>query len=126
MKIIRFKKLKFIPASHENQKSPGVWKKVLLKRKDLIKGRVQMINWSKLPIGRSFQPHYHQDMKEVFIILKGKAEIKVGEEKELIEKGDTVVIPLGKVHQMRNIGNEDIEYLVLGISLGKGGKTIVI
>lgn len=126
MKIIRFKKLKFIPASHENQKSPGAWKKVLLKREDLLKGRVQMINWSKLPIGRSFQSHYHQDMEEVFIILKGKAEIKVGEEKELIEKGDTVVIPLGKVHQMRNIGNEDIEYLVLGISLGKGGKTVVV
>lgn len=125
MKIVRFKKLKFIPASHENQKSPGVWKKVLLKKEDLLKGGIQMINWSKLPIGKSFQPHCHEDMEEVFILLKGKAEIKVGNEKEVIEKGDTVVIPIRKVHEMENIGNENIEYLVVGISLGKGGKTVV-
>lgn len=126
MKIIRSKQLKFIPASHENQKSPGVWKKILLEKEDLINGRVQMVNWSKLPVGSSFKPHYHQDMEEVFIILKGKAKIKVDKEKELIEKGDVVVIPMKKVHQMENAGKEEVEYLVLGVSLGKGGKTVVV
>lgn len=126
MKIIRSKELKFIPASHEEAKSPGVWKKILLEKDDLIKGRVQMINWSKLPVGSSFKPHYHEDMEEVFIILKGKAKIKVGNGQEVIEKGDAVVIPMRKVHEMKNIGKEEVEYLALGVSLGKGGKTVVV
>lgn len=126
MKIIRSKQLKFIPASHEDRKSPGVWKKILLEKDDLIKGRVQMVNWSKLPVGSSFKPHYHQDMEEVFIILKGKAKIKVDKEEELMEKGDVVVIPMKKVHQMENAGKEEVEYLVLGVSLGKGGKTVIV
>jgi quercetin dioxygenase-like cupin family protein len=37
-----------------------------------------------------------------------------------------VVIPVGQVHEMKNIGDEEVEYLVIGISQGKGGKTIVI
>ena len=126
MKIIRSKELKFIPASLEDKKSPGVWKKILLEKDDLINGRVQMVNWSKLPVGSSFKSHYHQDMEEVFIILKGKAKIKVDKEEELIEKGDLVVIPMKKVHQMKNAGKEEVEYLVLGVSLGKGGKTVVV
>lgn len=126
MKIVRSNLLKFIPASHEDPKSPGVWKKILLGKEDLIKGRVQMVNWSKLPVGSSFKPHYHQDMEEVFIILRGKVKITVDEEEERMEKGDVVIIPMKKVHEMKNIGNEEVEYLVLGISLEKGGKTVVV
>ena len=126
MKIVRFNELKFIPASHEDFKLPGVWKKVLLKKDDLIKGRIQMINWAKLPIGNSFQAHYHQDMEEVFIILSGKALIKINNEEEEIGKGDAVVVPIGKVHTMKNISNEDVNYIALGISLGKNGKTVVV
>lgn len=126
MKIIRSKQLRFVPASHENPKSPGVWKKILLERKDLVRGRVQMVNLAKLPVGNSFNPHYHEDMEEVFIILKGKANIKVNSEEKLIEKGDVVVITTGEVHEMENIGSEAVEYIVLGISLEKHGKTVVV
>ena len=67
MKIIRSKKSKFVPASHENPKSPGVWKKILLEKGQLIKGYVQMVNLAKLPVGSSFKPHYHEDMEEVLL-----------------------------------------------------------
>lgn len=126
MKIVRFKDLKFIPASHEDPKSPGAWKKILLEKKDFIKGRVQMVNWAKLPLGRVFQPHYHEDMQEVFVLIKGKARIKIGKNKAVLKKGDAILIPIAKVHQMENLGKEAVEYLVIGVSLGKGGKTITI
>jgi len=77
-------------------------------------------------IAKSFRPHYHQDMEEIFIILNGKARIRIpGEEAEL-GKEEVVVIPVGQVHEMKNIGDEEVEYLVIGISQGKGGKTVVI
>ncbi len=125
MKIIRSGQLQFIPASHEDPKAPGVLKKVLLQRDDFVDGKVRMINWALLPAGKSFRAHYHEDMEEVFIILKGMAMIRIDKEEAVLEKEDVVVVPIGKVHEMKNIGEEDIEYIVVGISEGKGGKTVV-
>ena len=124
MKIVRFKDLKYTPASHENFTNPGVWKKILLHKNDLSSGLVQMINWAKLPIGNSFAHHYHEDMEEIFVIIKGKTKITIGEESAILQTGDTVVIPMGQVHAMKNIGKTVVYYLVVGISQGKGGKTI--
>ena len=50
----------FVPAGHEDPRSPGVWKKVLLEQAELRPGTVRMINWARLPIGKSFAPHYHR------------------------------------------------------------------
>ena len=124
MKIVRADQLQFIPASHEDPKSPGALKKVLFKKADLLAGRIEMINWSKIPVGKAFKPHYHQDMEEVFIILKGEVKIKVDGEEEILNEGDAVVIPMGKVHEMENISQKDVDYLALGISLEKGGRTV--
>jgi len=63
------------------------------RRKDLLADRLQMVNWAKLGVGKFFRPHYHQDMEEIFVILKGKSRIRIqGEEAEL-GKEEVVVIP---------------------------------
>jgi mannose-6-phosphate isomerase-like protein (cupin superfamily) len=54
-------------------------KKVLFNKNDLIKGQIMMINWSKMAPGKSFSAHYHEDMDEVFIMIQGKAEIRIDE-----------------------------------------------
>ena len=90
MKIIRFKNLKFQPASHEDSFKPGVFKKVLLTYKDLLSGRVQMINWARLPVGSEFAAHYHEDMEEIFIIVSGRALIKVGNKEEIKPTSDKI------------------------------------
>ncbi|MDY6838240.1 MAG: cupin domain-containing protein [Thermodesulfobacteriota bacterium] len=126
MKVIRSTALQYIPASHEDPISPGVLKKVLLRKEDLIEGRVQMINWALLPVGKAFRSHYHQDMEEVFIVIHGNAKITVGKEQAKIGPGDVVVIPVGTVHKMENTGKENLEYLVMGVSLGQKGKTVTV
>lgn len=124
MKIVRFKDLKFIPASHEDPKDPGALKKILLKRNDLPAGRIQMINWAKIPVGKTFSPHYHQRMIEVFIIMSGKVKVKIGKEKEILEKGDLVIASEGQVHTFENISKEDVYYFAMGVVTSEGGKTI--
>lgn len=125
MKKVSFNTLSFIPASHEDQNSPGVLKKVLFSGIDFIpEGKVEMINWALLPKDKSFIPHYHEDMDEIFIIISGKTRIKIGKEEELLEKGDAVLIPMRSIHEMENIGKKDVNYIVIGISLGKGGRTV--
>jgi mannose-6-phosphate isomerase-like protein (cupin superfamily) len=126
MKIIRGADLSFTPASHEDPKKPGVLKKILCAKDDCIDGRVQMINWALLPQGSRFNRHYHQDMQEIFIILNGSVSMLVGEEEETLRGGDAVVIPPLAHHEMRNTSSEDVQYIVVGVSLGKGGKTVVV
>lgn len=126
MRIIRGSEISFIPASHEDQENPGVLKRVLATRDDLLDGRVQMINWASLPAGSSFRPHYHEDMEEVFIILGGRVQVTVGQEADILLPGDAIVISPRKVHEMKNITKTDLEYIVIGISLGQGGKTVVV
>ncbi len=124
MKIVRFKELNFIPASHEDPKNPGALKKVLFKKEELDPGRIQMINWARIPVGKSFAPHYHEDMFEVFIIMKGKVKIRVDSEEEILEEGDGVIVSEKQVHEMTNLSSSDVDYIAMGVAKQPGGKTI--
>lgn len=124
MKIIRGQELEFIAASHEDPNDPGVWKKVLVKRDDLINGRIQMINWARMEVGKSFARHYHEDMEEVFIILSGEVKIDVGGEVAELKGGDAVLIPVKTKHEMSNTGPDIVEYIALGVSATGKGATV--
>ncbi|OGF99598.1 hypothetical protein A2Y99_05405 [Candidatus Gottesmanbacteria bacterium RBG_13_37_7] len=115
----------WIAASHENPKNSGVVKKIMLAYKDHhLSGRIQMINLARLKRGKCFQAHYHTDMTEIFIILKGSAKIRIEKEKSILKKFDLVVIPSNTIHTMMNMGRTETDYLVIGISKGANGRTI--
>ena len=124
MKVARFKNIDYLPASHEDKENPQVLKKVLLTHEDLILGRVQMVNWAKLPVGNKFRAHYHEDMEEIFIIMDGLVKVKVNAQEAELAKGDVVVIEPQEVHEMENTGSEDAYYIVIGITQGRNGKSI--
>lgn len=126
MQVIRASEIAFEPASHEDPKNPGVLKKVLARKNELIRGQVQMVNWSRLPQDSSFQPHYHEDMLEVFVMLGGPVEMSVDEEVIQLEEGDAILIHPREVHQMVNRSDSSVDYIVFGISSEQGGKTVVV
>ena len=124
----------FVPASHEDPKNPGVLKRVIATRQNFQAGQVQMLNWAQLPVGSSFQPHYHEDMQEVFVLLSGVVTMTVRKlnsdasaaECVTMRHGDTVIIEPTEIHQMQNVGDVVAEYIVFGISSQNGGQTIVV
>ena len=126
MKIIRGSGLEFVPAAHEDANKPGVLKRVLASRSDLVEGRVQMLNWARLPAASAFRRHYHEDMQEVFVILNGDVEITVDSKSAQLSAGDAFIIDPREVHEMRNDSNADVDYIVFGIVTGEGGKTVVV
>ena len=126
MKYIPNDNADFIPASHEDPKNPGVLKRVIATAADLQAGQVQMVNWAKLPVGHSFQKHYHEDMQEVFVLLKGSVEMTVETESVSMSAGDSVIVGVREVHQMTNVGDSEAEYIVFGVASGEGGQTIVV
>jgi len=122
--LVRSASIPFVPASHEEQHHPGVFKKVLCDKTILQRGQVQMINWAKLPAESSFRLHYHEDMQEIFVMVRGKVLIRVENEEAVLEPQDAVIIPPGAEHQMKNLTSSDAEYVVVGIASGQGGKTV--
>lgn len=125
MKVIRGTEIEFLPASHEDPSNPGVLKRVLATNSDLLSGQVMMVNWARLPEGSSFQNHYHEDMQEVFVMLGGPVVMTVdGDRTELIA-GDAIVIDPREAHKMENASSGDVDYIVFGISLMEGGRTVV-
>lgn len=126
MKVIRAATVPFEPASHEDPANPGVLKRVLLQREAIPQGIIQMINWAKLPVQHSFRPHYHEDMDEIFILVAGEATLSCDQETVQLKAGDAVIIPAQGVHEMRNDGTKEVEYIVVGISRGTGSTTVVV
>lgn len=126
MKLVRGEQIDFVAASHEDANEPGVFKKVLATRADILAGRVQMINWARLPRGSQFQSHYHEDMQECFIILNGRVVMTVDGQSQELGDGDMIVIDPREVHQMRNACDEDVLYLVIGVTTDQGGQTVVV
>ena len=126
MKFVRHSELPQLPASHESAANPGVWKKVLLTNNDIQSGQLQMLNWATLPARSSFQWHYHEDMQEVFLIIRGQVRMTVAGQTIEMQSGDCVVVDIREVHSMTNLIEETAEYIVFGISQGKGGQTVVV
>lgn len=116
----------FVPASHEDPRHPGVLKRVIADKPMFQSGHVQMLNWARLPAGSSFRRHYHEDMQEVFVLIRGVVRMTGDALTVEMTPGDTVLVQPGEVHQMHNDGSEDAEYIVFGISSGRGGQTVVI
>lgn len=118
--------LPLVPANHENPLSPGVWKRTLFTRDSIRPGIVQMVNWATLPAGKSFAPHYHEDMQEVFVIVAGRAHMTADGQTVVLQSGDAVLIEPREIHQMHNRDAEEVHYVVLGVSAGQGGRTVVV
>jgi mannose-6-phosphate isomerase-like protein (cupin superfamily) len=126
MKIARAADVTFIPASHESRLTPGVWKKVLFAKADFQPGQVPMVNWARLPAGSAFAAHYHEDMQEVFVIVAGETEMTVAGQTVELGRGDAILVDVGEVHRMHNLGSKDVEYVVFGIAAGHNGRTVVV
>lgn len=126
MKFVPASESEFVPASHEDPKTPGVLKRVIAMRDEFQIGRVQMLNWARLPSRSSFRLHYHEDMQEVFVLLTGKVRMDVDGHTFVMRPGDTVIVAPREMHQMSNETDQDAQYIVFGIASGENGRTIVM
>ena len=68
------------------------------------------------PGKRAFPLHNHHANEEMFFVLQGTGELRIGKERYPIRKGDFVANPPGgpeHAHQMVNTGEEELRYLAV-------------
>jgi len=71
-----------------------------------------------IPPGASVPEHAHEQ-EEVYLVLSGNGEIKIGDETRPIQGVSSVYIPSGLPHTLSNVGTED---MVMVFTYAPGGK----
>lgn len=82
-----------------------------------IGARLLGYNITVVPPGRrAFPAHNHHANEEMFFVLHGTGELRVGEERFSIRTGDFIASPPGgpgTAHQIINTGSEELRYLAV-------------
>lgn len=78
-------------------------------------------NVTAVPPGkRAFPFHNHHVNEEMFFILEGKGEVRIGETSHSIRQGDVIACPPGgreTAHQIINTGDDELKYLAISTKL---------
>jgi mannose-6-phosphate isomerase-like protein (cupin superfamily) len=73
--------------------------------------RNQSLAEARLPVGARTTLHYHPQAEEIYYVLRGTAQMLLGEESTSVGVGDAIAIPPGQPHQIHNTGNETLVFL---------------
>ena len=86
-----------------------------------IGARLLGYNITIVPPGmRAFPLHNHHINEEMFFIVSGSGELRVGKERQAIRAGDFIACPPGgpeTAHQIINTGTEELRYLAVSTLL---------
>lgn len=78
-------------------------------------------NVTAVPAGkRAFPFHSHQVNEEMFFVLQGSGEVRIGSETYPIRPGDVIACPPGgpdTAHQIANTGTEELRYLAVSTKM---------
>ena len=59
--------------------------------------------------------HVHEDQEQIYIILEGKGNIQVGDEKAMVKAGDAVFLPIQVPHGFFNTSKITAKILLVSI-----------
>ncbi len=63
--------------------------------------------------GESSHPHRLKKSSEVYFILEGKGLMYIGDEKAVLEPGQSVYIPPGEIQFIKNISDVELKFLCM-------------
>jgi mannose-6-phosphate isomerase-like protein (cupin superfamily) len=80
-----------------------------------------------LPAGVATGRHYHERQQEVYFLHAGRVEIEFGDGgKQTLEPGGIARVDASTVRQIRNIGDGDAVYVIVGGADGYVGRDGVV
>jgi len=75
-----------------------------------------------VPPGEKLSGH-RDPMEEIYIIQTGRGRMQVGEDRQEVQAGDAIHIPIGQFHELINTGQEELTILVVaGLIPSRGGR----
>lgn len=80
----------------------------------------------KMPPNTFEDMHFHRKARQFFYILSGEAEMKFQASSVSLKAGMGIEIAPMEIHQMTNISNAPVEFMVISMPKSHGDKEIVI
>lgn len=74
---------------------------------------LRFVLWNRLDVGAVNERHVHDDVEKVYYLLAGEAEVSVGPWTETANAGDFIFFPAAIPHQIRNVGNVPLDFVVV-------------
>ena len=61
--------------------------------------------------GHSLSLQRHRHRSEHWVVVRGQAEVRIGDEMRRLEANESVYIPQGTIHSLHNPGDEELEII---------------
>ena len=58
------------------------------------------------------QPHLHRQTTELFYVLEGQLNVRLGDQESILTSGGFVLVPPGSVHSFSNPSTEPVRFLI--------------
>jgi mannose-6-phosphate isomerase-like protein (cupin superfamily) len=68
---------------------------------------------NRIAAGEVNERHVHDDVEKVYYVLQGEAEIGCGPWQQRARAGDFIFFPAAIPHQIRSLGPDDLEFIVI-------------
>ena len=76
----------------------------------------------RIPPGAGEVAHFHARARQLFYVLSGELQIQLGEQLFRLSTGDSLEVPPGEQHRVRNQGNVDTTFLVVSVPTTRGDR----
>jgi mannose-6-phosphate isomerase-like protein (cupin superfamily) len=76
----------------------------------------------RIPPGAGEVRHYHQRARQLFYVLTGELQIELGGQLYLLSPADSLEVPPGEPHRVRNTGSIDVAFLVVSAPTTQGDR----
>lgn len=78
----------------------------------LIETKHGNLKYEEIPINGKSDIHFHQNSIQFFFITQGRAKFILDKEKHILNETDGIEVPPRKLHQVINIGNNKLLFLL--------------
>src|SRR5438105_2694953 len=92
---------------------PMFWKR--LATGGMLHGDWESFEYCRVPPGSVIGEHVHSRTEEIYYIVTGRGEMRMNDARREVGPGDLIVTPLNGKHGIANIGDEDLEFLVVEV-----------
>ena len=73
--------------------------------------RNQTLAEARVPPGMTTTLHHHKKTEEIYYVLEGTGEMRIGSELRTVRPGDAIAIPPGAIHAIANNGSVSLKFL---------------
>ena len=95
----------------------GSGTKFVFRNNEQLDSSLTQIAFGKFQPGEICERHMHPTMDECFYFIKGHGEYLIGEELVVLIPGTFLLIPAGREHELRALGDEPLEFVYWGVAL---------